>query len=133
MPLTANTLAKKLGCAWKTVHRAIKRGELKAVWDGTRRAWLIEDGRELTLFKARLDFLHTTRQQRRERMKALWKLGRLKPREQRKVSVQVIERLKRPTIIAVGQGIYSRTAPIRWQGDEGETCCPSCAVLLKVK
>ena len=133
MALTANALAKKLGCAWVTVRRAIAKGELRAIWDSDRRAWLVEDGRELTLFSARLDYLRSVRQQRRERMKTLWRTGKLRPRKQKRFQVQVIERLKRPTIIAVGQGIYSRTAPIRWQGDEGETCCPSCAALLKVK
>jgi len=132
MALTANALAKKLGCAWKTVHRAIKRGELKAVWDGTRRAWLIEDGREL-LFRARLDYLRSVRQQRRERMKTLWQQGKLRPRKQKRVQVQVVERWKRPTVIAVGQGIYSRTAPIRWQGDEGAATCPVCASRLQIK
>jgi len=89
--------------------------------------------RALSLLQARLDYLRSVRHQRRERMKTLWRTGKLRPRKQKRFQVQVIERLKRPTIIAVGQGIYSRTAPIYWQGDEGETCCPSCAALLKVK
>ena len=131
MALTANALAKKLGCAWVTVRRAIAKGELRAIWDSDRRAWLVEDGRELTLFSARLDYLRSVRQQRRERMKTLWRTGKL--RTKRRKRVEVVERWKRPTVIAVGQGVYTRTAPIRWQGDEGETCCPSCAALLKVK
>jgi len=133
MAWTVNSLAQKLGCAWRTVKRAIVKGELKAIWDSDRRAWLIEDGRELAFFRARLDYLRQVRRERSERMKALWHAGKLRPRKPKRVQVQVIERLKRPTIIAVGQGIYTRTAPIRWQGDEGETCCPSCAALLKVK
>jgi len=131
MALTANALAKKLGCAWKTVHRAIKRGELKAVWDGTRRAWLIEDGRELTLFRARLDYLRSVRHQRRERMRTLWRTGKLRPKRRKRV--EVVERWKRPTVIAVGQGVYTRTVGIVWRDDEGETHCPCCSAMLKVK
>jgi len=131
MALTANALAKKLGCAWKTVHRAIKRGELKAVWDGTRRAWLIEDGRELTLFRARLDYLRSVRQQRRERMKTLWRTGKLRPKRRKRV--EVVERLKRPTVVISGQGVFARTVGISWHGDEGSFCCPNCAAALKVR
>ena len=131
MPLTANALAKKLGCAWVTVRRAITKGELKAVWDSDRRAWLVEDGRELTLFRARLDYLRSVRQQRRERMKVLWRTGKLRPRRRKRVVVQV--QVQRPTVVAIGQGIYERTAPIRWHGDEGSFCCPSCAAPLKVR
>ena len=133
MALTANALAKKLGCAWVTVRRAIAKGELRAIWDSDRRAWLVEDGRELTLFRARLDYLRSVRQQRRERMKTLWRTGKLRPRKPKRVQVQVAERLKRPSIVAVGQGVYLRTVGIVWRGDEGETHCPSCAVPLKVR
>ena len=131
MPLTANALAKKLGCAWVTVRRAITKGELKAVWDSDRRAWLVEDGRELAFFRARLDYLRQVRQQRRERLKALWKSGRLKPRKQRKVAVQVV--MKRPTVVISGQGSFARTVGIVWQDNEGSFCCPSCAAPLKVR
>jgi len=133
MAWTANALARQLNCAWVTIKGAIKRGELKAVWDGERRAWLIEDGRELTFFKARLDYLRNTRQQRRERMKSLWRTGKLKPRRRKSVPLQIVERTKRPLLVQVGQGIYGRTSPIHWHGNEGETCCPSCGASLKVR
>ena len=133
MAWTVNSLAQKLGCAWRTVKRAIVKGELKAVWDSDRRAWLIEDGRELAFFRARLDYLRQVRRERSERMKALWHAGKLRPRKPKRVQVQVAERLKRPSIVAVGQGVYLRTVGIVWRGDEGETHCPSCAVPLKVR
>ena len=133
MAWTVNSLAQKLGCAWKTVKRAIVKGELKATWDGDRRAWLVENGRELVFFKMRLASLHATRQQRRERMQALWKLGRLKPRKPKRVQVQVVERWKRPSMVVIGEGVMQRSFPILWRGDEGETHCPSCAVPLKVR
>jgi len=121
-----------LGCSRSMVRKAISDGLLKA-----RKVhptlWAIEvDQRDLALFCAKLQHLKEVRRSRAERMRSLWQTGKLRPRR-RKVQVQVIERLKRPTIIAVGQGIYSRTAPIRWQGDEGEVCCPSCTILLKIK
>jgi len=133
MAWTVNSLAQKLGCAWKTVKRAIVKGELKAVWDSDRRAWLVEDGRELAFFKMRLASLHATRQQRRGRMRALWKLGRLKPRKPKRVQVQVVERWKRPTVVISGQGVFARTVGISWHGDEGSFCCPNCAAALKVR
>jgi hypothetical protein len=132
--MTANALAKKLGCAWVTVRRAIKRGELPATWDEVRREWLIEEGRELAFFRARLDYLRYLRRERAERMKWLWKVGRLKPRRRRQVPTVVVERLKRPSWLAVGQGLGTRTAPIVWRSDqEGESHCPTCGTALKVR
>jgi len=131
MALTANALAKRLNCAWATVRKAIARGELKAVFDRERRAWLIEDGRELVFFKMRLASLHATRQQRRERMQALWKLGRLKPRGRQKVAVQVV--MKRPSMVVIGEGVMQRSRPITWRESEGVTCCPTCGASLKVR
>jgi hypothetical protein len=132
--LTANALAKKLGCAWKTIQRAIKRGELPATWDEARREWLIEEGRELAFFRARLDYLRHLRRERAERMKWLWKVGRLCPRRRKQVPTVVVERLKRPSWLAVGQGIGTRTAPIVWRGDqEGESHCPICGTVLKIR
>jgi hypothetical protein len=132
--LTANALAKKLGCAWKTIQRAIKRGELPATWDEARRKWLIEEGRELAFFRARLDYLRHLRRERAERMKWLWKVGRLCPRRRKQVPTVVVERLKRPSWLAVGQGIGTRTAPIVWRGDqEGESHCPICGTVLKIR
>jgi len=131
MALTANALAKRLNCAWATVRKAIARGELKAVFDRERRAWLIEDGRELVFFKMRLASLHATRQQRRERMQALWKLGRLKPRGRQKVAVQVV--MKRPSMVVIGEGVMQRSRPITWRESEGITSCPTCGALLKVR
>jgi hypothetical protein len=134
MALTANALAKKLGCAWVTVRRAIKRGELKATWDGERREWLIEEGRELAFFWARLDYLRHVRRERSERMRLLWKVGRLRPRRRKQVPTVVVERLKRPSWLAVGQGLGTRTAPIVWRSDqEGESHCPACGTALKIR
>jgi hypothetical protein len=134
MALTANQLAKKLGCAWVTVKRAIKRNELPATWDSERREWLIEEGRELVFFCARLDYLRHVRRERAERMRLLWKIGRLRPRRRRQVQAVIVERWKRPLWLAVGQGIGTRTSPIVWRSDqEGESHCPSCGTALKVR
>ena len=133
MALTANALAKKLGCAWVTVKRAIKRNELPATWDSERREWLIEEGRELVLFCARLDYLRHVRRERSERMRLLWKIGRLRPRRRKQVPTVVVERLKRPSLISVGQGLGTRTMPIGWQGNEGQAACPVCGTALKIR
>jgi hypothetical protein len=134
MALTANQLARRLNCAWVTVKRAIKRGELKATWDNERREWLIEEGRELTFFRAKLEHWKEVRRERAERMKLLWKVGRLKPRQRKQVPTVVIERLKRPSLLSVGQGIGTRTMPIVWRSDqEGESHCPACGMTLKVR
>jgi hypothetical protein len=132
--VTANQLARRLNCAWTTVKRAIKRGELKATWDNERREWLIEEGRELTFFCVRLDYLRHARRERSERMRLLWKIGRLRPRKRKQVPTVVVERLKRPSLLAMGQGLGTRTSPIVWRDDrEGETACPSCGTALKVR
>jgi hypothetical protein len=133
MALTANQLARRLNCAWVTVRRAIKRGELKAVWDEARREWLIEEGRELAFFRARLDYLRHLRRERAERMRLFWKIGRLKPRRRKQVPTVVVERLKRPLTVTVGQGATARTVGIVWQGDEGLVACPSCAMPLRIR
>jgi hypothetical protein len=133
MALTANALARRLNCAWVTVKRAIQRGELKAVWDGARREWLIEEGRELAFFRARLDYLRRVRRERAERMRSLWQVGKLKPRRKRQAQTVVVERLKRPSWLAVGQGLGARTMPISWQGNEGQAACPVCGTPLKVR
>ena len=134
MALTANALAKKLGCAWVTVRRAIKRGELKAVWDEARREWVIEEGRELAFFRAKLEHWKEVRRFRASLMKTLWQTGRLKPRKRKQVPAVVVERLKRPSWLAVGQGLGTRTAPIVWRSDhEGESHCPSCGTALKIR
>jgi hypothetical protein len=134
MALTANALAKKLGCSWVTIRRAIQRGELKAVWDGERREWRIEEGRELAFFRAKLEHWKEVRRFRSSLMKTLWKTGRLKPRKRKQVPMVVIERLKRPSLLSVGQGLGMRTSPIVWRDDrEGESHCPSCGAALKVR
>jgi hypothetical protein len=133
MALTANQLARRLNCAWVTVRRAIKRGELKAVWDEARREWLIEEGRELAFFRARLDYLRHLRRERAERMRLFWKIGRLKPRRRKQVPTVVVERLKRPSWLAVGQGLGTRTMAISWQNSEGQTACPVCGTALKIR
>jgi hypothetical protein len=133
MALTANALARRLNCAWVTVKRAIKRGELKATWDERRREWLIEEGRELSFFRARLDYLRRVRCERAERMRTLWQVGKLRPRRKRQAQTVVVERLKRPSWLAVGQGLGTRTMPIRWQGNEGQAACPICGTALKIR
>jgi len=131
MVWTANSLAKKLGCAWVTIKRAIVKGELKATWDEDRRVWLIEDGRERAFFVARLAYLQRIRQARAERMRSLWQQGKLRPRRRRQE--QVVERLVRPRFVIIGEGAFARTASIRWEGDEGAFACPTCATLLRLK
>jgi hypothetical protein len=133
MALTANALAKKLGCAWVTVRRAITRGELKATWDNERREWLIEEGRELAFFRAKLEHWKEVRRFRSSLMKTLWQTGRLKPRRRKQVPTVVIERLRKPLTVTVGQGATARTVGIVWQGDEGLAACPSCASPLKIR
>ena len=133
MALTANQLARRLNCAWVTVKRAIRRGELKAIWDEARREWLIEEGRELVFFCARLDYLRHVRRERSERMRLLWKIGRLCPRRRKQVPTVVVERLNRPSLISVGQGLGTRTMPIGWQGNEGQAACPVCGTALKIR
>jgi hypothetical protein len=133
MALTANQLARRLNCSWTTIKRAIKRNELPATWDSERREWLIEEGRELVFFCARLDYLRHVRRERAERMRLLWKAGRLKPRRRKQVPTVVVERLKRPSLLSVGQGLGTRTMPIVWRDKEGETACPSCGTALKVR
>ena len=133
MALTANALARRLNCAWVTVRRAIKRGELKAVWDEARREWVIEEGRELAFFRARLDYLRRVRCERAERMRTLWQIGKLRPRRRKQVPTVVVERLKRPLMVTVGQGATARTVSIVWQGDEGQAACPCCASPLRIR
>lgn len=134
MAVTANQLARRLNCAWVTVRRAIQRGELKAVWDGERREWLIEEGRELAFFRAKLEHWKEVRRFRSMLMKTLWKTGRLKPRKRKQVPTVVVERLKRPSLLAMGQGLGTRTSPIVWRDDrEGESHCPACGIALKVR
>jgi hypothetical protein len=134
MALTANQLARRLNCSWTTVKRAIKRGELKATWDNERREWLIEEGRELVFFWARLNYLCHLRRERAERMRLLWKVGRLKPRRRKQVQTVIVERLKRPSWLAIGQGLGTRTAPIVWRSDqEGESHCPTCGAVLRIR
>jgi hypothetical protein len=133
MALTANALAKKLGCAWVTIKRAIRRGELKGVWDEARREWRIEEGRELSFFRARLDYLRHVRRERAERMRTLWQVGKLRPRRKRQVQTVIVERLKRPSLLSVGLGLGTRTMPIGWQGNEGQAACPVCGTALKIR
>jgi len=129
--LSVRQLAQRLGCSRATVKRAIDKGMLPAKRVHSR-LWMIEPNqRALSLLQARLDYLRSVRHQRRERMKTLWRTGKLRPRRRKQVVVQV--QVQRPTVVAIGQGIYERTAPIRWHGDEGSFCCPSCAAPLKVR
>jgi len=133
MALTANQLARRLNCAWVTIKRAIKRGELKATWDGERREWLIDSERDIALFRARLEYLKEVRRFRASLMKTLWQTGRLKPRRRKQVQAVIVERLKRPSLLLVGHGIGTRTMPIIWRDQEGESHCPSCGAALKVR
>ena len=134
MAVTANALAKKLNCSWTTIRRAIRRGELQATWDNERREWLIEEGRELAFFRARLEHLKEVRRFRALLMKTLWQTGRLKPRRCKQVPMVTSERLKRPLWLSVGQGLGTRTMPIVWRSDqEGESHCPTCGAVLRIR
>jgi hypothetical protein len=98
--------------------------------------WAIEaDQRDLVVLKARLEHLSEVRRFRSSLMKTLWQIGKLKPRKRRQVQATVvIERLKRPLTIAMGQGLGTRTAPVIWRDDkEGESHCPACGTALKVR
>jgi excisionase family DNA binding protein len=133
--LSVRQLARQLGCSRETVRKAIADGTLKARKLHAR-LWAIEaDQRDLTLFKARLEYLKEVRRFRSSLMKTLWQVGKLRPRRQRKqVQTIVVERPKRPSLLSVGQGIWARTAPIVWRNDqEGESHCPSCGMMLKVR
>jgi hypothetical protein len=116
------------------VRKAIVSGALKANKVHAK-LWAIEaDQRDLTLFKARLEYLKEVRCFRSLLMKTLWQIGKLRPRRQRKqVPIVVIERLKRPLMVTVGQGATARTVGIVWQGDEGQAACPCCASLLRIR
>jgi hypothetical protein len=117
------------------VRRAIADGLLKARKVHAK-LWAIEaDQRDLTLFKTRLEYLKDVRRFRSLLMRTLWQVGKLKLRKRRQVQATVIvERLKRPSLLSVGQGIGTRTTPIVWRDDrEGESHCPSCGAALKVR
>jgi len=129
--LSVRQLAQRLGCSRSMVRKAINDGLLKA-----RKVhptlWAIEvDQRDLAVFCAKLEHLKKVRRERSERMRLLWRTGKLRPKRRKRV--EVVERLKRPTVIAVGQGVYTRTVGIVWRDDEGETHCPCCSAMLKVK
>jgi excisionase family DNA binding protein len=132
--LSVRQLARQLGCSRETVRKAIVSGALKANKVHAK-LWAIEaDQRDLTLFKARLEYLKEVRCFRSLLMKTLWQIGKLRPRRQRKqVPIVVIERLKRPLMVTVGQGATARTVGIVWQGDEGQAACPCCASLLRIR
>jgi len=114
------------------VRKAINDGLLKA-----RKVhptlWAIEvDQRDLAVFCAKLEHLKKVRRERSERMRLLWRTGKL--RTKRRKRVEVVERWKRPTVVTIGQGIYSRSTPIHWlSGGEGEAACPVCASRLQIK
>jgi hypothetical protein len=115
------------------VRKAIVSGALKANKVHAK-LWAIEaDQRDLTLFKARLEYLKEVRCFRSLLMKTLWQIGKLRPRRRKQVPTVVVERLKRPSLISVGQGLGARTMPISWQGNEGQAACPVCGTPLKVR
>jgi excisionase family DNA binding protein len=132
--LSVRQLARQLGCSRETVRKAIVSGALKANKVHAK-LWAIEaDQRDLTLFKARLEYLKEVRCFRSLLMKTLWQIGKLRPRRRKQVPTVVVERLKRPSWLAIGQGIGTRTAPIVWRGDqEGESHCPICGTVLKIR
>jgi excisionase family DNA binding protein len=132
--LSVRQLARQLGCSRETVRKAIVSGALKANKVHAK-LWAIEaDQRDLTLFKARLEYLKEVRCFRSLLMKTLWQIGKLRPRRQRKqVPTVVVERLKRPSLLSVGLGLGTRTAPIVWRDQEGESYCPSCGTALKIR
>jgi len=130
--LSVRKLALQLNCSRETVQRAIARGLLKARKVHAK-LWAIEaDQRDLLVFKARLEYLSQIRKFRASLMRTLWQTGRLRPRKQ--VQTVVGERLKRPLTIAVGQGLGTRTMPIVWRSDqEGESHCPTCGAVLRIR
>jgi len=129
--LSVRQLAQRLGCSRAAVKRAIDKGMLQAK-KAHPRLWMIEpDQRALSLFKARLDYLSQVRRQRAARMRLLWQQGKVAPRKRKQV--QVVERLVRPRFVIIGEGAFTRTAPIRWEGNKGETFCPTCTTKLQVK
>jgi excisionase family DNA binding protein len=134
--LSVRQLAQQLGCSRETVQRAIADGLLKARKVHAK-LWAIEvDQRDLLVFKARLEHLAEVRRFRSLLMRTLWQIGKLKPRRKRQVQTVVVERLrlKRPSLLAMGQGLGARTSPIVWRDDrEGESHCPSCGIALKVR
>jgi excisionase family DNA binding protein len=133
--LSVRQLAQQLGCSRETIRKAITSGMLKARKVHAK-LWAIEaDQRDLLFFKARLEHLAEVRRFRSLLMKTLWQVGKLRPRRQRKqVQTIVVERLKRPSLLSVGQGIGTRTMPIVWRDDrEGESACPACGMTLKVR
>jgi excisionase family DNA binding protein len=132
--LSVRQLAQQLGCSRETIRKAIADGTLKARKVHAK-LWAIEvDQRDLLVFKARLEHLAEVRRFRSSLMKTLWQVGKLKPRRRKQVPTVVVERLKRPSFISVGQGIGTRTMPIVWRSDqEGESHCPACGMTLKVR
>ena len=131
--LSVRQLARQLGCSRETVRRAIAGGLLKARKVHAR-LWAIEaDQRDLLVFKARLEHLSEVRRFRSSLMKTLWQVGKLKPRKRKQVPTVIVERLKRPLWLAIGQGLGTRTSPIVWRDQEGESHCPSCGIALKVR
>jgi len=131
--LPVRQLARQLGCSRETVRRAIADGLLKARKVHAK-LWAIEaDQRDLLFFKARLEHLAEVRRFRSSLMKTLWQVGKLKPRRRKQVPIVVVERLKRPSLLSVGQGIGTRTMPIVWRENEGEGHCPACGIALKVR
>lgn len=132
--LSVRQLARQLGCSRETVRKAIADGLLKARKVHAK-LWAIEaDQRDLLFFKARLEHLAQIRKFRASLMRTLWRTGRLRPRWRKQVPTVVVERLKRPSLLLVGQGIGTRTSPIVWRNEnEGETHCPSCGAALKIR
>jgi excisionase family DNA binding protein len=131
--LSVRQLARQLGCSRETVRKAIVSGALKANKVHAR-LWAIEaDQRDLVFFKARLEHLAEVRRFRSSLMKTLWQTGRLTPRRRKQVPTVVVERLKRPLTITVGQGATARTVGIIWQGNEGQAACPCCASPLRIR
>jgi excisionase family DNA binding protein len=133
--LSVRQLARQLGCSRETVRKAIVSGALKANKVHAK-LWAIEaDQRDLVFFKARLEHLAEVRRFRSSLMKTLWQTGRLRPRKRKQVPTVVVECPKRrPSWLAVGQGLGTRTMPIIWRSDqEGESHCPTCGTALKVR
>jgi excisionase family DNA binding protein len=132
--LSVRQLARQLGCSRETVRKAIADGLLRGQKVHATLWQIDDDQRDLLFFKARLEHLSEVRRFRSSLMKTLWQIGKLRPRRQRKqVQTVVVERLKRPSLISVGQGIGTRTMPIGWQGNEGQAACPVCGTALKIR
>jgi hypothetical protein len=125
MALSANALAKKLGCAWRTVRRALLRGILVGYRQDGR--WAIDEG-SIAAFQQRLQRLAALRQKRASQMKGLWQSGKLRARRRRMGQPERIVVLRPKALAAerVQSPVFLRNER------EAEGYCPHCHAHLRV-